>query len=63
MERKTAINERRYRNITDAHWVWSLTDEPNLSLKIGFQNEYDSAPVEDRKSNDLSYYTTIGLGF
>lgn len=58
-----ALNESRYRNITNAHWRWTLTDDPKLSLRVGLENEYDSAPIPGNERNDLRYFTNLGIGF
>lgn len=51
------------RNMTTSELVWKLTREPRLSLKLGFENEYETEVEPGDKKNDLYYYLSLGLGF
>ena len=52
-----------FRNLTLVEWTLRLTEDPNLNLKIGGSNEYDSTPEPGDAANDLRYYLSVGLGF
>jgi putative salt-induced outer membrane protein YdiY len=52
-----------FRNLSNVDLKIQLTDSPNLNLKIGLENEYESNAVPEDDKNDLTYHTTIGLEF
>jgi putative salt-induced outer membrane protein YdiY len=52
-----------YRNLSNLDLKIELTDSPDLNLKIGVENEYESNAVPEDDKNDLTYHTTIGLEF
>lgn len=52
-----------FRNLSDLHWKWTLTEHPTMSLKAGVENEYQSDVAAGNKKNDLKYYTSVGLDF
>ena len=52
-----------FRNLSLAEWTLTIVEQPDLSLKIGGSNEYDSSPDPEDQPNDLRYYLAIGLGF
>lgn len=56
-------NAGSLRNVTTSEVRWALTQEPALSLKIGFENEYETDVEPGDKKNDLYYYLSLGLGF
>lgn len=43
-----------YRLVIDGGWEYLVTDDGNLSLKLGFNDRYDSTP-NGAKPNDLNY--------
>ena len=47
-----------YRLVTNANWEIQLDDSPNLSLKIGAIDRYDSTP-NGAKHNDIDYFLTL----
>ncbi len=51
------------RNLTKAEWRIRLSTVENLSLKLGAENEYQSAPGGDAKHNDFRYYGALVLDF
>jgi putative salt-induced outer membrane protein YdiY len=51
------------RNTTTSEARWALTKEPALSLKLGFENEYETEVERGDEKNDLYYYLSLGLGF
>lgn len=44
-----------YRTITDLAWEYLLSEERNLSLKLGALHRYDSIPSGTAKPSDLNY--------
>ena len=56
-------NAGEFRNLSLAEWTLTIVEQPELSLKIGGSNEYDSSPDPEDQPNDLRYYLAIGLGF
>ncbi|MEN8183637.1 MAG: DUF481 domain-containing protein [Myxococcota bacterium] len=51
------------RNVTHGEARWKLTEEPALSLKLGFENEYETDIEPGDERNDFYYYLSLGLGF
>jgi putative salt-induced outer membrane protein YdiY len=54
-------NAGDWRTFTKLDWSLRLTESPVLSLKLGFQNEYESNPDSGDKNNDLKYFLTLGM--
>jgi len=52
-----------YRNLTGAAWIVEVDPRRGLSLKIGFDNRYESISTDDSAHNDLTYYGSLLLGF
>lgn len=52
-----------YRNLTGAAWIATVDPRSGLSLKIGFDNRYESITTDDSAHNDLTYYGSLLLGF
>lgn len=50
-----------WRNFSKFDWSLRLTERPVLSLKFGFQNEYESNPEPGDGNNDLKYFLTLGM--
>lgn len=44
-----------YRTITDVAWEYLLSEESNLSLKLGTLHRYESQPSGARRPSDLNY--------
>lgn len=44
-----------YRTITDVAWEYLLSEERNLSMKVGALHRYDSIPSGAAKPSDLNY--------
>lgn len=51
------------RNLTLGSGRWTLSEDPELSLVVGFQNEWESAPDANDEPNDLDYFLSLGIGF
>ncbi len=51
------------RNFTRANLSLKLLEEPDLSLKLGVENEVESDPEEDDENYNLNYFMTLSLGF
>jgi hypothetical protein len=47
-----------YRMVTSAHWEILLSEETNLSLKLGAIDRYDSTP-NGAVANDIDYFVTL----
>lgn len=52
-----------YRNLSGAAWIIDVDPRHGLSLKIGFDNRYESFQTDDAEHNDLKYYGAVLLGF
>jgi putative salt-induced outer membrane protein YdiY len=52
-----------YRARAAAAYEVLLDEATNMSLKIGFEDRYDSSPGEDRKRNDLTYFAMLAWTF
>ena len=51
------------RRSTLGEWKIRLTTEPELNLKIGAENEYETDAAREDKQNDLKYWLSLGLDF
>ncbi len=51
------------RNVTIGEWKFLLTEAPDLSLKLGAENEYETDIEPGDKHNNLRYYMSLGLDF
>lgn len=49
------------RNFTRARWSVSLLERPALSLNLGVDNEYESRPLDEDESNNLTYFVSLGI--
>lgn len=47
-----------YRLVTNANWEIQLDDSPNVSLKVGAIDRYDSTP-NGAQHNDIDYFLTL----
>jgi len=56
-------NPGALRNFSSLAWSIAIAERPELSLNLGFENEYESEPDEGDKHNDLIYFARLGLGF
>jgi putative salt-induced outer membrane protein YdiY len=52
-----------YRIIGKAAWELLVDPESKLNLKIGIEDDYDSSPGPNRKSNDFRYFAVLGWAF
>jgi hypothetical protein len=52
-----------YRNVSTAGLRVRLTEHPTLNLDVGAENEYDSNAAPEDDKNDLTYFSTISIGF
>ena len=50
-----------WRNFTRINWALRISEDPDLKIKLGIQNEYESNPDPGDKHNDLKYFLTLGL--
>ena len=53
----SATDSGEYRNVTAFEWNHKLDFSKGLSIKFGFDNEYDT---DETDKNDLKYYAAIG---
>ena len=51
------------RNLTRGELRLSLLEEPELSLLLGAQNEYETDIEPGDEKNDLKYWLSLGVGF
>ena len=56
-------SEGEFRNLTIAEWKIQMMEEPELSLTVGVENEYETDVGEGDKNNDLKYYVSAGIDF
>ena len=52
-----------FRNVTIGEWRIALLKDPELSLNVGAEYEYESEVEMDDKKNDFRYYLSLGLDF
>lgn len=52
-----------FRTQTIAEWKMKILEEPELSLKVGVENEYETDIEDDDKKNDVKYYLSVGIDF
>ena len=50
-----------WRNFTRINWALRISEDPDLKIKLGIQNEYESNPDPGDKNNDLKYIMTLGF--
>jgi len=51
------------RNVTLGELKLKVTDEPEVSLNVGAENEYESRVEPGDANNDVKYRVSLGLGF
>lgn len=51
------------RNLTIAEYRIAIAEDPALSLKLGFENEYETDVEPGDEANDLKYYLAVGIDF
>jgi putative salt-induced outer membrane protein YdiY len=52
-----------WRNLTISEFTIGLTEKPDLDLRVGIENEYETNIDPGDENNDLKYYMAIGLDF
>jgi len=52
-----------FRTHTIADWKMKILEEPELSLTVGVENEYETDVEDDDKKNDVKYYLSVGIDF
>ena len=56
-------DSRNFRIESSLEWTYKLDMADGLSLKLGVENEYDSATPNETGNNDLRYYGAVVLSF
>jgi len=52
-----------YRAVATAEWTVKIERAEGLSLKLGIEDEYESATMGDSKHNDFKYYGSLNYAF
>lgn len=52
-----------FRNVTSLEWKVKLDGASGLSLKLGLENEYESAPDDGDEANDIKYFGALVVDF
>ena len=56
-------DSRNFRIESKLEWTYKLDMADGLSLKLGLENEYDSATPNETGNNDVKYYGALVLSF